>query len=161
MLRDFLLNRKCKALSKRRISGHSTYSASRNIGILFNATEFDVGLIKGIWREMQKEGKKVSLLALSQQESNDNLRFCKKDISGTGAIRKGAIDTFSSQPFDFLISLDTSSDINFKYVLALSKASCKVGLSTRAYRNLLEMSVKPEQYPAMSVKTLMKYLKMI
>ena len=87
--------------------------------------------------------------------------FTKKDISVTGTIKNDRISFFTDQAFDFLISLDSSQNINYKYILAVSKASCKVGLETESYKDLLLMSVKQGRQKSASALSLARYLKMI
>ena len=161
MIKSTLLNRKCKKLAKAQRKEHTTYRNASNFGILFNAEEFEQELIEDLADSLKGDGKELALLSFVEKESENRFSFCKKDISTTGNLGKESIGFFTNQPFDFLISLDTSGDINFKYVLALSKAACKIGINTEAYKELLVLSIKPSESREQSTKDITKYLKMI
>lgn len=152
-----------KFKSKPFLSGkpHATYLASRNIGILYNAMEFDTAMIGELEERLRAEDKHLSTIGFSEEKTEEELLFCKKDISTTGSISKNNLALFVDQPFDFLISLDTSANIHFKYVLALSKAICKIGLDVEQYTDLLQMSIKMDNSNPNAVKDIIRYLKMI
>ena len=140
---------------------HSTYAESKNIGILYNSIEFDVSIVEDLETQLKNDGKDVAKVGFTDKPTEDQLLFDKKDISGTGTIKKDHLTFFVNQSYDFLISLDTSGNINFKYILALSKAHCKIGFETEAYYDLLQMSLKIENNKRQAVENLIRYLKMI
>ncbi len=159
MIKDIFLKYKGKPTTPSR--EHCTYLEATKIGILYNAIEFDSITITNFERMLKKEGKNVMKMGFNNESSEHLLLFGRKDISGIGTIKKDRLAFFINQSFDFLISLDTSENINFRYVLALSKAICKIGFETEQYRDLLQMSLKMEGNKIQSTSNLMKYLKMI
>ncbi|GAB4239332.1 MAG: hypothetical protein Tsb0034_15330 [Ekhidna sp.] len=159
MIKSIFLNHKSKSLTE--IREHCTYLEAQNIGVLFNADDFSDELVDELIDSLTGDGKIVSKLGFVDRPAELNLHFSKKDISGTGSIKKESVEAFVRQPFDFLISLDTSEDINFRYVLALSKARCKVGFEAETYTDLLQLSIRPEEEKSVSIRNVMKYLKMI
>ena len=163
MIKGIFLNYKSKTAPKTK--EHTTYQKARNIGILYNAEEFAKGIIAKLINELANEEKTVSQLGFLEKpedpKSVQEFLFTKKDISSVGSIKKESIHTFVNQPFDFLISLDTSENINYRYILAASKATCKVGIETETYRDLLLMSIKQSESPEDSVQNLVKYLRKI
>lgn len=159
MIKSIFLNHKSKAFAEQR--DHCTYNEAEHIGILYNAEEYDEEILAELSDSIQGDGKSVALLGFVEKPTEEQLLFSKKDISGTGTIKKDAIAFFTKQSFDFLISLDTSDNINFRYILAISKATCKIGLETESYGNLLQMSLKPEADNRTSAMNVMRYLKMI
>lgn len=161
MIKNALLNRKCRKLAKRQSSNHPTYRDASNIGVFYNSDEFKSELIEELVDSLAGDGKEVAKLAFALKENSEPQSFWKKDISVSGNLNKEAIGFFTRQAFDFLISLDTSGDINCKYVVALSKATCKVGVNSDAYGDLLLMTIKASGNQSQDVKELLKYLKMI
>lgn len=163
MIKSIFLNQKSKA--RKNQQAHCTYQESSSIGILYNAEEFSDAiideLIDGFEADLKTVGKLGYIDKAPDPESVQNFIFTRKDISGTGGIKKDSISFFTNQSFDFLVSLNTSQNINYKFILATSKAVCKVGLETDWYQELLLMSIKPEDQKVASVKSLVKYLKMI
>ena len=107
------------------------------------------------------DGKCVAKIGFAEKPSEDNLIFSKKDISGTGTIKKDNLSFFINQSFDFLLSLDTSGNINYKYVLALSKSISKVGFETEQYYDLLQLSLKMDDSHPKAITNMVRYLKMI
>lgn len=140
---------------------HGTYTNAHSIGILYNANEFTEVFINELTDQFKGEGKDVSKLGFVDKRTDLKLFFSKKDISGTGKIKKDIVSFFINNKFDFLISLDTIGDINYCYVLAQSKAICKIGLEAKAHSQLLQLSLKPENDLERSAMNVIKYLKMI
>jgi len=163
MIKSIFLNKKVKGKTAQK--EHGTYADASSIGILYNADEFEEVIINELIGIFERDQKTIGRLGFVEKpedpNSLDHFLFCKKDISGTGAIKKESISFFANQSFDFLLSLDVSENINYKYVLASSKANCKVGLETESYSGLLLLAVKPELEKMASAQTLVKYLKMI
>ena len=126
MIKNALLNRKArKASSKRLAKEHATYEEAESIGILYNSMEYPAADIQELRDDIKQDGKDVALLYFTDRESEDQFSFCKKDITVSGNLSKESMGFFTNRMFDFLISLDTSEDVNYKYVLSISKAICK------------------------------------
>lgn len=159
MIKNIFLNHKGKPTIADR--EHCSYAEASNIGILYNSNEFNSETIDKLEELIKNDGKSVAKIGFADKPSENVLIFNKKDISGTGNIKKDNLSFFIKQPFDFLISLDTSENINYKYVLALSKAVCKVGFETEQYYDLLQLSLKMDESKPKSVANIVRYLKMI
>ncbi|MEQ6168574.1 MULTISPECIES: hypothetical protein [unclassified Ekhidna] len=140
---------------------HCTYAEATDIGVLFNSSEFSGDSINKLEELLTNDGKKIAKMGFAEKPSEDKLIFSKKDISPTGTIKKDNLDFFIKQSFDFLISLDTSQNQNYKYVLALSKAICKVGFETEQYNDLLQLSLKMDESKPKAIANIVRYLKMI
>ncbi|WP_425391683.1 DUF6913 domain-containing protein [Ekhidna sp.] len=140
---------------------HCTYTEASNIGILYNADEFSSETVNKLEELLKTDGKSVAKIGYVEKPLEDPLIFHKKDVSNTGTIKKDNLEFFIKQSFDFLISLDTSCNINYKYVLAISKAICKIGFETEEYYDLLQLSLKMEESKPKAVTNMVRYLKMI
>ncbi len=159
MIKNIFLNHKGKPTNADK--DHCTYKEASNIGILYNGDEFSLDTITKLEELLKGDGKSVARIGFIEKPSEDPLVFSKKDISGTGTIKKDNLTFFINQSFDFLISMDTSENINFKYVLALSKATCKIGFETEQYYDLLQLSLKMDESQPKAVANMVRYLKMI
>lgn len=163
MIKSIFLNQRTNKAPQQK--EHLTYDQSRHIGILYNLDEFDAKIISGLMDEIKNDSKKVSILGFvnspNEKSNSDESLFSKKDISTTGGIKKDSVGHFTHEEFDFLISLDTSENINYKFVLASCSASCKVGFETESYRDLLLMTMNLSEDKTTSVKQLITYLKKI
>lgn len=161
MIKAALLNRKCNKLSKVQPSENPTYRNATSIGILFNSNEYHRELIDELTDSFAGDGKETAYLAFVNKESDDRFSFCKKDVSISGELKKEQVGFFTNRVFDFLICLDTSGDINFKYVMAISKATCKVGVNTEKLNDLLVMSFKSTEDKSQDIQDIIRYLKKI
>ena len=161
MIKKALLNRKGKKLSRRRTNENLSYGKAGSIGILYNSEEFEKKLINELLDSFSVDGKETSTMAYSELESYDKYSFCNKDVSVTGELKKKPVGLFTNRMFDFLISLDSSGDINFRYVLALSKATCKVGINSEALNDLLMLSIKKSSDKSQDIREIIRYLKMM
>ena len=163
MIKSIFINNRIK--KKQKHQEHETYEKAERIGILFNADEFGTETVSDVQAALEQDRKFVSKLGyttvIQKASEEEEGAFTRKDISPTGVFKKSSVSKFVEKPFDFLISLDTSADINFKYVLASSKALCKVGFQTDEYQSLLMMYMKLSENKSKSVKDLISYLKKI
>ena len=145
---------------------HDTYENAERIGILYNVDEFGETVIQEAQQTLEQDRKFVSKLGFTNNIPKDpadlsEQEFTRKDISATGNFKKDSIAKFVSKPFDFLLALDTSANINFKHVLASSKAACKIGFQTEDHHNLLVMTLRMSDDKTAAVKDLISYLKKI
>lgn len=164
MIKNIFLNYKSKPTENKEL--HGTYESAKNIGILYNSEQFGKSIIHDLQKEIEQDEKVVSTLGFLANAQKDFIEqgkyeFTDKDISTTGVIKNEVISQFTAIPFDFLIALDTSMNLNYKYVLASSKAICKIGFQTDGYELLLMMSLKMTENKSRSVKDLISYLKKI
>ena len=159
MIKNLFLNHKGKSTEAKQ--AHGTYSKAHHIGVLYNADEFETSLINDLIEQLKNDQKDVAKLGFSETLSEEPLLFSKKDISGTGTIKNDNMNFFINQSFDFLISLDTSQNVNFKYILALSKAVCKVGIEAPQYHEHLLLSLKKSESDIQTINSVVHYLKMI
>lgn len=159
MIKNLFLNYKGKPAQSSK--EHPTYTESTTFGILYNADEFDGNALSDLKQSLEQDSKVVSLMGFTENPNEDVNLFCKKDISATGAIKKEHLNFFSQQTFDFLISLDTSENLNYKYILAICKATCKVGIEAEQYFDLLQLALRKESDNNTALRNLVKYLKMI
>lgn len=159
MIKTIFLNHKGKPTSVGK--EHCTYKEASNIGILYNSEEFGNEAITKLEELLKGDGKNVARIGFAEKPSENQLIFNKKDISNTGTIKKDNLSFFINQSFDFLISLDISGNINYKYVLALSKALCKIGFETEQYYDLLQLSLKMDESKPKAIANIVRYLKMI
>ncbi|MEP0985269.1 hypothetical protein [Ekhidna sp.] len=159
MIKNLFLNYKGKPTIATK--ENCTYAEASSIGILYNVDEFNPESIGKLEELLTSDGKEVEKIGFVEKPTDEKFIFHKKDISGTGTIRKANLSKFINRSFDFLISLDTSENINFKYVLALSKATCKVGFETDQYYDLLQLSLKMDESKPKAIANIVRYLKMI
>lgn len=125
-----------KSLHKSRVLRLSTsLKEAETVGVLFNATEEEqIKIVLAYSKELSKKGKSVDLLGFintkKEVEEERFSFFTKKDIDFVGKPKGEAMNQFMGQPFDLLINLSGKTNPPFDYIMALSKASFRVGPST-------------------------------
>ena len=161
MIKKLIIKLKYLLAKKKYIIKHPSYFKARKIGILYNADEFDNVSIKSVQQQLSKEGKKIYILGFSNKNNILSHLFNEKDISVFGKIRNNQILNFANNNYDFLISLNTTDNLNYWYVLWFSKAQYKVGLHTRSFEKVLQMSIKPNKKKSELIDILLSYTKKI
>jgi hypothetical protein len=130
----FLLNKKIK--SNNRSVKVSNFEKASHIGIIFNAINEDIfEIVKNFANNLIKNNKNVNTLGYIDEKeikdhflirqgydfiSRDNLNWYFKPIAP-------AVDKFMELKLDILINLSLIEYFPIKYIVALSKASFKIG----------------------------------
>ncbi len=145
-LREFRNNRKS--------SGIVSYNDAKSIGILYDSTnENHYNLVKKYVRMMREQDHK-EVLALGYFDGKDlpPMRFAKlgldfftrKDLNWYFKPIAPVVKNFVQREFDILIDLHTGNNVPFRFIVASSKASFKIGkydhLSVPFYDFMLSVS---------------------
>jgi len=129
----FLKIRTKNQLKRNRTVRTSTaYNRAGTVGILFSVEDKKKhDDIKELIHKLEHDGKKVQVLEfLPQKKENYEFMFdffTLKDISFWGKIESEKTLKFADSPFDFLFCIDISPSPMMHYLLARSKAKCRVG----------------------------------
>lgn len=113
--------------------GSVSYDAAESIGILFTVVDRPKhSLIKKFIKLMEKDKKKVDVLCwLGEGKENYDFifdYFTTRDFSLFGHVASQSILLFIQKKFDYLIVLDTESNIFTDNILAKSNAKCRIGI---------------------------------
>lgn len=147
--KNFLHIRTNKAIKKSKAIQRNTkpYSQAKNIGIIFsldNPTKLD--LLKPFLKKLKADKKKVQVLCFKEKrDKNTSLNFesfTQKNISFWGAITSDNVHKFVLEDFDYLINIDLVPDAFVSYILAKSKALCRIGNFAEQKDPLFEMMIK-------------------
>lgn len=130
---NFLKIRTNNQLKKNKTERGSTpYKKALTVGILFSVEDRKKhDDIKALIHKLEHDGKKVQVLEyLPNKKDNYEFMFdffTLKDISFWGKIESEKTLKFSDTPFDYLFCIDTEPNPMLQYLLARSKAKCRVG----------------------------------
>ncbi len=125
-----------KSLSQTRVMRLSTNLEEANtVGILFNAfDESQIQVVLNYADRLSANGKTISLLGYYDTkeiiEHDDFPHFNKKNIDWANRPEGEKVTQFMSESFDLLINLSGKTNPPFDYIMALSKASFRVGPPT-------------------------------
>ena len=154
-----------KSLNQSRVLRLSTsLEEADTVGILFNASdEQQLSIVLNYAKKLSNKGKSVNLLGYfdtkKQVEEDRFPFFTKKDIDFIGKPKGEKVSQFMSQSFDLLINLSGQTNPPFDYIMALSKASFRVGPSTdNTYSSDLMIDTKNPEDLANFIKQAEFYL---
>lgn len=124
------------------------YDEASNIGILLKVTQSTLlPTVQKFINQLAKEGKKVSVLVYvpANEEMMDfgfqHYTFTEKEIDNWGNINLEVVETFIHQPFDFLYCISKEDELAFQYILAKSKAKCRIGKFGNEGASFYEMMI--------------------
>jgi len=109
------------------------YQDAYEIGLLFyikNETQYDA--MNDFYRSLRAEGKKVEALTFFTLKNDSPYNFpyhfiTEEDIGWDGKIKSEKAHSFIEKPFDYLYTVSLDTMLLFDYILAKSKARCRIG----------------------------------
>ena len=146
--KSLLQKRTERLLTENQSTGNTlSYKDARNIGILF--TQTDRGkyqAIRKMAKQFKNDGKRVEVLCYLEK-GGENYDFLydyitSKDINMWGKMQAPAAIKFAKINFDYLYYLDLEENIYLENVLAMSKASCRIGFYKQHNQGLLDLMVQ-------------------
>ena len=116
-----------------------SFSNAKSIGLLFENDE-NYKKTKPFIEMLTKEGKSVTFLIRSKEkESPSSNHYIHSDFNWIGTITSEKIDKFINNSFDYLFMLNEDCHFLNEYILASSKAKCRVGLNNENNQRLFEL----------------------
>lgn len=108
-----------------------SFREAKNIGILFTWEDVKkIETIQHFINELKIAGKKSSVLCFLEKADEIPSRtynfFSPVDFNYFGSARSDKVLQFINQEFDFLYHLDTFQNVYIEYILAHTKARCRV-----------------------------------
>ncbi|MDH5396825.1 MAG: hypothetical protein OEX02_01675 [Cyclobacteriaceae bacterium] len=154
MLSKTIIQYKTKSLTKRNspIRRFIPYAKAERIGVVFCIEGLDKHqTIKEFIRQLEMDGKSVKSLGyLPKGAENHEFRFdffTEKDVNAIGQVTKETITEFINIPFDYLYCIDSTPNIYINYILARSKAKCRIGLHDGENHPYFELMIKAGRTP--------------
>jgi hypothetical protein len=142
------------------------YKQAVNIGVLFTVEDKQKHLeVKEFIHLLEQDGKKVQVLEyLPLKKENYEFKFdffTIKDLSFWGKINSTPAQKFSDTPFDYLFYIDKESNPLALYLLATSKARCRVGRYLENEESFFEMMIGQNGTTKGLLDTMYKYTKQL
>ena len=169
---NFLRRRTRKALKKNKsIRASLPYGQAQNFGILFTVEDKQKHTdIKELILQLEQDGKKVQVLEyLPLKKENYEFKFdffTINDLDFWGKINSTHAQKFFNTPFDYLFYIDKEPNDLAHYILAESKAHCRVGKHFENDEPFFELMIgHPDGYHNGTTKglidTMYKYTKQL
>lgn len=122
------------------------YKQALTVGVLFTVEDKKKhDDIKEFIHKLEQDGKKVQVLEyLPVKKDNYEFMFdffTINDISFWGKIESEKTLKFSDTPFDYLFCMDTERNPMVLYLLARSKAKCRVGRFQDQEKSFFELMI--------------------
>jgi hypothetical protein len=135
-----------KAAKKNRSRCSVKYNDAKKIGILYSVTDLAKHeLVKSFIKELEAAGKAVEVYTfLDKGKENFEFRyefFEAADFGIFGKLASESLSKFIEKPFDFLFLIDLIPNIYMNYILARSKAKCRVGKYFPEQANYFELMI--------------------
>jgi len=119
-----------------RIPATCSVDDAKNIGILYNATEYiSFEIIRNLVKELSHDSRKVTVLGyVDSKKLIDHYLyrkgfdfFSKNDLNWYFRPVSAVVDNFIAEPFDLLINLSLEDHYPIRYIAALSPATGSAG----------------------------------
>ena len=152
MIKDTFVKYRTSSQLKRNKSVRKSvaYEQAGKVGIVYTAEDLKKhDVVKELVKKFENDGKKVDVLSfLPKDIQNFEFRFAfftAKDINLFGSVKSEEVRSFTEKHFNYLLYLDFESDPLLRYVLAMSKAECRVGNFEEVNRPFCDLMVAPQQ----------------
>jgi hypothetical protein len=119
-----------------RLPAFYTIGEAKNIGIIYNATEYiSFEIIKNLVKDLSKDSKKITVLGyVNSKNLIDNYLyrkgfdfFSRNDLNWYFKPISQVVDQFIKEPFDLLINLSLDDHFPIRYITGISSATFKAG----------------------------------
>ena len=146
--RSFLRKRTERLLRENKSSGNTlSYQNAKAIGILFTQTDRNkYEAIKNLVKRFKNDEKQVEVLCyLEKGGENYDFRYdyiTSKDVGMWGKMQAPSALKFAENRFDYLYYLDLKRNIYLENVLAMCKASCRIGFYQKSNDGMLDLMVQ-------------------
>lgn len=142
------------------------YKQALNIGILFSVEDKQKHAdVKEFIHQLEQDGKKVQVLEyLPLKQENYEFMFdffTIKDLSFWGKINSTQAVKFSETAFDYLFYIDRTHNPLALYLLATSKARCRVGRFEGEGSAYFELMIEQNGTNKGLIETMYKYTKQL
>jgi hypothetical protein len=125
-----------KLRNQKRAPALCSIEEARNIGIIYNATEYiSFEIIRNLVKELSSDSRKVTVLGyVDSKKLIDHYLyrkgfdfFSKNELNWYSRPVSSVVDNFIKEPFDLLINLSLEDHYPIRYITALSPAVLKAG----------------------------------
>ena len=139
-----------------------SYRKAQQVGIIFTVEDkIKHETVKEFIKKLEQDGKRVQVIEfLPAKKDNYEFRFdffTEKDLSFWGNITSTDAIKFANTPFDFLFYVDITPNPMILYLLALSKARCRVGRSWDDGHSYFELMIETVANIKVMMETMYKY----
>jgi len=138
------------------------YRDAHQVGIIFTVEDKSKhDTVKELIKKLEADGKQVQVIEyLPEDKQNYEFRFnffTQKDLSFFGKINAHEAKKFADTIFDFVFYLDSTPNPLIMYLLASSKAKCRVGPSWEDGHPYFELMIESKPDYKIMAETMFQY----
>jgi len=142
------------------------YKQAHHIGIMFSVEDKQKHQdVKEFIHHLEQDGKKVQVLEyLPLKKENYEFKFdffTIDDLSFWGSVNSDTALKFSETTFDYLFYIDKEPNPMALYLLACSKARCRIGRFSQNENQFFEMMIEQNGTTKGLIETMYKYTKQL
>lgn len=155
------------ALKKSNSSRSSiAYKKAKSVGIIFSVEDKQKHVdIKEFIRQLEMDGKSIQVLEfLPKKKENYEFLFdyfSIQDLTFWGNIESPQAIKFANTQFDYLFYIDKEPNLMVLYLLAISKAYCRIGKYTELESPFFEMMIEQNGTIKNLIENMYKYTKQL
>ncbi|MEM9895984.1 MAG: hypothetical protein AAF789_06405, partial [Bacteroidota bacterium] len=159
MIKKLILDYKIRKNSS--ATTNCSYHDAKEVGVFYDSGRFLSEMIKETTDHLQNDGKKVTTLSFSSTKTEGLGQIDKSSVSVFGEFRDELLEGFVQKEFDFLLLLSDREDVSSKYIIASSKAKCKIGFEHPYWNDVLHLAIGAGLQKQDEIRTMLKYIRMI
>lgn len=163
----FLKMRTETALKKNKSNRSSKpYKQASSIGVIFSVEDKQKHEdIKEFIHHLEADGKKVTVLEyLPAKKENHEFKFdffTIEELSFWGNLNSAIVTKFMEISFDYLFYIDKVSNPLILYILAQSKAACRIGKFNQEERQYFEFMIEQNGTNKGLIDTMLNYIRLL
>ena len=145
--RSFLQRRTARLISEQKSSRKTVgYEEAKKIGVLFTQSDRKKYMaVRNLIKSFKNDGKEVEVLCFLNK-GGENFDFLydyitSDDVGLWGKMQSSAALKFSKLNFDYLFYLDLKGNLYLDNVMAMTKASCRIGFYKKKSDGLLDLMI--------------------
>ena len=145
--KSFLQRRTARLLSEQESSRKTvSYDKAKKIGVLFTQSDRNKYLaVRNLIKSFKNDGKEVEVLCFLNK-GGENYDFLydyitSNDVGLWGKMQSSSALKFSKLDFDYLFYLDLKGNLYLENVMAMTKASCRIGFYKKKNDSLLDLMI--------------------
>lgn len=142
------------------------YAQAKSFGIVFTVEDGQKHHeVKELLRLLEQDGKKAEVLEfLPRKKENPEFLFdffSVQDVSAWGEVKSEKAIAFAEKPFDYVFCLDEQPNPFLLYLLARSKAHCRVGRYMDFCEPYFEMMIEHAGTTKGLLENMLKYTRQL
>lgn len=170
-IQQFLLNRELNS-SKKNKREFIAWDKAKSIAIVYDATQKENRELVHNWaQKLRNTGKEINELGFINEKKLSNMLdvrygneyFSRAELSFFGIPEKSRFNDFLNRKFDYLICLNSDSNILLLYFALKSNTKSRIGFHSDHQKDFFDIMIKPQKNDSIAENLVLieNYLKIL